>query len=546
MAGSGSSVHYRLPISAFRFTGTRAVTKDAVKDTTSRAWESSAELVVVADEAGPELQASFKGGGSLSSTDIALRFSADGRLTSASSESTGGAIPLIKGVVVAGATTAGMLVGGPLGASAAGLTASRAAATFVRLAVDDGFRSRAQGAVDAAGDVPEDPVMAAYRDAHPEAWLHLTRSIERVLDAEQRLATVLTEAVADPTRVTLRTVTLHEEALALAQAELARRRQHFAVWRATTLEATSVSHEHLLTLDEVRAFDATIIPGSSALSWGTGGAPQRAQVLWDDLGILPVVSSVDGTALPAPTGAAAPADMGGRGVWVRRPRRVRVTLYRRVPSDVTWAAKQVSTEVYDVVDGAAELTWVPFRSSAFARRQSAVEFHEGGTLASYTYAASSSAEAVGTALGELPASVVSGLEQAGKLRDQVAALQDKQREQQLARAKREVELKQQELELAGLTATEADYAELKRLEQEATLLEKRRSVATASATSDEVAGEVARLTQQLELADARRAARIEEELRELKDALARLEVLAKVLEKPDDPDDGPDTEATTP
>jgi hypothetical protein len=535
MAGSGSSVYYRLPISAFRFTGTRSVTKDAVDDQTSRAWESSAELVVVADEAGPELVASTRAG-TWASADVALRFSADGRLTAASSESTGGAIPLVKGVVVAGATAAGFLFGGPLGAFAANRTTSSAAETFGRLAVDDGLRSLAQSVVDEADAVPEDPVMAAYREAHPEAWLHLTRSIERVLDAERRLADVLTEAVADPTRVTLRKVALHEEAVALAQAELARRRQHFAVWRATTLTTTSVDHEHLLTLDEVRAFDATILPGGTTLRWGTSGAPQRAQTLWDDLGILPVVTSVDGSPLPEPTAVATPTHTDGRGVWVRRPRRVRVTLYRRVPSETTWEAEQVSTEVHDVVDGASEVTWVPFKRSAFARRQTAVEFHDGGTLASFTYGASSSAETIGGALGELPASVVSGLEQAGKLRDQVAALQDKEREQQLARAKREVELKQQELELAGLTATEADFAELKRLEQEATLLEKRRSVATASATSDEVAGEVARLTQQLELADARRAARIEEELREVKDTLARLEVLTAALEEQQDPD----------
>jgi AcrR family transcriptional regulator len=135
--------------------------------------------------------------------------------------------------------------------------------------------------------------------------------------------------------------------------------------------------------------------------------------------------------------------------------------------------------------------------------------------------------------------------EAGKLRDQLAALQDKDREQQLARAKREVELKQKQLELAGLTATEADYAELKRLEQEATLLEKRRSVATASATSDEDAGKIARLTQQLELADTQRAARTEAELREVKDVLARLEVLAAVLEKLQDPDSDTDADTET-
>jgi hypothetical protein len=99
-----------------------------------------------------------------------------------------------------------------------------------------------------------------------------------------------------------------------------------------------------------------------------------------------------------------------------------------------------------------------------------------------------------------------------------------------------VELKQQELALSGLTATAADYAELQRLEQEASLLEKRRAVATAGATSDAAAGEIARLAQELELAEARRAARTEQELREVKDVLALLEVVAAVLEQLDGPD----------
>jgi hypothetical protein len=531
---------YWLPISALRLAGTRAVTIDRVLDrpggpgaTTRTSWASTAELHVVADQDGPKLQSAITTG-AVTNTSVALAFSEDGRLTSASSDTSGAAVPLVKGMVVAGATVAGFLVAGGPGAALAAGTVRGVTDSIAMLEAD--LEPAAEGETRPVAPSQQDPVLAAYQADHAQEALLLELSTRQVAEAEVKLAAALEDAISDPTSSKLAAVRRRQEVLRLAREELGRLRRHYDLWRASKVTARSESIEHVVSFDELWVLTPTFLTGR--LLWGGETAPARAQQLWDDLGLFPVVTSVDGGATPAP---ADPPASPFKGVSVRRSRRVQVALYRRTSDADSWDAELVSSQVHDVVDGRSAVVQVPFRSSVWSRRKTAIELSEAGTLASFEHTTTASAQEIGTALGELPASVVSGLEQAGKLREQLDALQDKDREQELARVERDVAIKKEQLELAGLTATEADYAELKRLEQQVSLLEKRRSVATSVATSDVDAGEIARLTQQLELANARRDARTEEELSELKDVLARAEVIAALLAKAKeihpDPDD---------
>jgi hypothetical protein len=490
---------------------------------------------VVADQRGPQLQATIAAG-PMKNTNTSLAFTDDGRLTSASSETSGAAASLVKGVVTAGAAVAGFLVAGGPGAAVAagGIRAATESLDLLALRM----RPLTDGPEPAEREPQKDPVLAAYEAEHPQEGLLLELATRQLADAERQLLTALEAAVSgEPTRELLAKVRRHQEVLRLTREEFARLRRHFDVWRASKVTSRTERFERVLLLDDVWGWAPELKNGQ--LDW-KGAAPDLAKQLWEEVGLLPTASEIAGVAPAsvAPVGgtpveetpdpAARKQPTRFEGVVVRRPRRVQVTLYRRT-ADRDWGAELVSSEVHDVVDGRSTTVEVPFRSSWWSKRRSAIELSESGTLATFEHTTTASAQAIGETLGELPASVLAGLEQAGKLRDQVASLQDKDREHELARLQRQVAIKQEQLELAGLTATEADFAELKRLEQQVTLLEKRRTVAETSATSDEVAGEIATLTQQVALATARRDQRVEDEISELKDVLAQAKVVAELL-----------------
>jgi hypothetical protein len=519
-------IAYWLPVSALRLTGTRTATVDKVLSDakSSTTWASTAELRIVADQAGPQLQAKLQTGW-LNNTNVELAFSEDGRLTSAGSDTSGAAVPLLKGVVVAGAAVVGFLVAGGPGAALAASGAIRRAVDaleLVELHLDP----------DADREAPEDapaerdPVMVAYERDHRQEALLLELSIRQVGEAEKNLAAARGDAIAEPSFAKLADLRRREEVLRSAREEFGRLRRHFDLWRASKVSTRSETFEHAVTIDELH-WDPPPALVQGKLVWGKT-APAHAQSLWQRFGLLPVATPLDGAASPEP--AAAPTSAYA-GVYVRRPRRVQITIYRRTSEGDGWEAELVSSQVHDIVDGRSAVVQVPFRSSAWSRRRTVIELSEAGTLAHFEHTTTASGQEIGTALGELPASIVSGLEQAGKLRDQLDTLKDKDRELELARTKRDVAIKKDQLELAGLTATEGDYAELKRLEQQVSLLEQRRGVATATATSDDVAGEIARLTQQLQLATTGRELRTEEALGELKIALEQARTIAELLAK---------------
>jgi hypothetical protein len=167
-------------------------------------------------------------------------------------------------------------------------------------------------------------------------------------------------------------------------------------------------------------------------------------------------------------------------------------------------ADLVSIERRLVVDSRSQLTTVEFATSIWAKRKVAIKVGTVGGLSSYEYAADSTAGAVGKTLSELPANVASGLEQAAKLREDVSKLRDASAEEALTATERQLKQKQADLDLAGLTATETDYAELEGLKQQKELLQTGTAVSTAAVTEAQAA-QIAALKQQLDLAKTQQA-----------------------------------------
>ncbi len=142
-----------------------------------------------------------------------------------------------------------------------------------------------------------------------------------------------------------------------------------------------------------------------------------------------------------------------------------------------------------------------------------MSFSPSGALSGLASTRTAAGAAIAEAAAGVPGAASSGLDQSMTLLSGAEALRTLQIDQQLARLKRRVEVKQQEIVEAGLLATEGSAAELARLTQEAELLERRRSVAGYSGQAEAVVAEIASLTQQIELLKARQ---------ELSDARASL------------------------
>jgi chromosome segregation ATPase len=148
------------------------------------------------------------------------------------------------------------------------------------------------------------------------------------------------------------------------------------------------------------------------------------------------------------------------------------------------------------MDEACETRKIAIDESWFAKRESSLKFSELGGLVGVTVESSSAAAGIADTLVSLPGTVSGALENAQKIRSTWATLRDSGLDEELARTKKEVELKQQQLSAAGLAATESQSAELERLKQQAEILGQQKLIGDAAL--DPGAREISRLKQQID------------------------------------------------
>jgi len=160
-----------------------------------------------------------------------------------------------------------------------------------------------------------------------------------------------------------------------------------------------------------------------------------------------------------------------------------------------------------VLDELCDHQSIDIRSGLFGEAKGACHSARTASWQRSTSAQKSAVAAAAEAFRKVPESVASSLETASKIADAVDKIRVRPSERAIARVTKQVELKQKELELSGLAATEADYAELLRLTQEAELLEKRKEIAGYSpAAPSGVDREIAALKQEIELLKLRQQA----------------------------------------
>ena len=492
-------LEYALPLSALHFTATVNVTKDSVRGgPPARVATGAVALSVVADR---RRQCLKLDGGWLVATSAAFELTDDGRLTSADVTYTGQAGKVVLGAASLAANIAGLVAGVP------GLGA---------------FAVRSKAALEGEEvRPPEDPVAARYlRDHRPEALLR---------GRYERLVAVAVEGIAEGFETALRAtgeaersaalghVRLLEQSLPSLRRELARLDAHFKAWRAATIEEWTEEHDEILTLDSLRAAGVEIRAGGD-IAFSDEDAGREARRLWELTGLT---VTLDPERTPNPL----PESVGNDSVIVREPRVAVLSVYERTPDG---KARLQRTVEQLVMDSACPFREVELDKSWFADRTGTLKFSALGGLVGITQKRTSAAAAVADTFADLPARISSGLDEAKKIRTTWGDLQSLQLDQQLARTKKEVELKQQQLAKAGLVATETDWAELERLKQRAEILAQRKAIGDASL--DDSAREVTALKQQVEalkaqkdLAEATRTLAAEQELSGLRLEIERLE-----------------------
>ncbi len=234
----------------------------------------------------------------------------------------------------------------------------------------------------------------------------------------------------------------------------------FKAWRASTLHTRVETYQRAILLDTLRGVELTddVKPDLDTF-------PPDLQFAWSTLGVAATVNT--------PTEPVEVPATGENEVLVRIPRRTIVNVYGK---DAEGRAVLRESKRQLVMDSACELAVIKLRRSIWAKRGVTLGFNELGGLASFKQETESAAAAAATTAGEVPAKVTGSVEGAVKLRKGLGELDSQGLTEELARVKQEAEKKQQEMTLAGLTATAGDKAELERLKQQAELLEQHRKI----------------------------------------------------------------------
>jgi hypothetical protein len=491
-------IPYRLPMSAIRFTGTTQYTTDTILAPGEEKPSHSAEITLetVADPSSrliAKVDRDF-----LQDTKISFELTEDGRLVTGGVDTTGQAGKVIIGAVGVGASIAGVALGLPAAVAPALLSAAGIAAAEKRRGI-------------APSDTPEERVAKEYAKRFPGMLSARTEYAELVANLTAEIAKTGSEvasAKGSPERAELmQRLRALQKVMNTARAELDRLDEHFKAWRASTIKSREEHHEFLFELGALAKAGTRVEEGELRFPEPSGSDAQkeamkraqaRVSTIWDRLGAL-VTLEDDGQDRSATDGEPQSTSVGEiEGVEVRVPHRVTLTLWSKADSG---KAVRIHSKPYLITDEASTRFTMKWDESWFGKRSLKLSFSAGGALTSVSTESTSDAAAIAETAATLPATITGGLEQSSKLLDQVEALRTKAADQRLARLKKEIELKQQQILQDGLLATEASHAELERLKQEAAILEARGTIRTAT---DPSTLELENLKRQIELLKAQK------------------------------------------
>ncbi len=418
------TLEYHLPVSCVRFKGDVTFTTDEFAADPHQPKESAKATatleVMAADE--PLLKLDVQPM-RLCDTKISVAVTDDLRLTTAGFSSTGQAGPVLLGVASAVATVAGTAIGlrAPGVATAAGGLASVMANGGVEglvgdldldlLALDMGIKTAE----------PKDP-WQEYQEHQPDQAELLETCRDTVTALERALAEEAAKLATGSDLDSLSRLSALEKALAVAQAELDRLNSRYDKWRAGKISTRGEQYEYVMSLDDLGK--GCSVDDSGNITFDPA-APARAaqEQVWDKLGIAVQVGRKDSQAKEGSGGN--PGHLPGQRpnrVVLRIPRHTQLTIYERVGAKTDMKARPVESKPHLIMDKDCRFQAIRLHSSLFGKKVDDITFSDLGGLASYSTERTSGAAGLAQNLSKLPETVTSGLEQSGKMLDQVSGL----------------------------------------------------------------------------------------------------------------------------
>jgi hypothetical protein len=433
------SLKYHLPVSCVRFKGDVTYTTDQFAADPTKPKESAkatATLEVMA-ASDPPLVLDVRPR-HLCDTKISVAVTDDLRLTTAGFSSTGQAGPVLLAVAGAAATVMGALTG------QAGLASAGAAATLdaARGAVE-GFATGAEP--DITKSVKEAPrrkdPWQEYKKEQPEQAALLESCRMSVANVEKTITAEAAKAGTGSEIDRLALLRSLEKTLAIAQAELDRLNLRYDTWRASKTSTWVEQHEYVLSLDDLSK--GFLFDEDGTLTFDGDEPVQKMQeLIWDTLGI----------AVHAGRGFRPDKSDPGQShnqVIIRIPGLTQLKVYEKVDGK----PRLVESRPYLTMDRDCATQAIALHGSLFGKKADDITFSALGGLATYSTERTAGSAGLAETLGKLPETVGAGLEQSGKLLDQVSGLKGRALAEQLAVLQAQIDLKKAEIAMADLGAS---------------------------------------------------------------------------------------------
>jgi hypothetical protein len=431
--GRSTNITYRLPCAVIVISGTVRRTLDKDRDPAKTIGEMRAELVsktvLVRHQAddGSSRTVTIRGGW-LFQYKSSFSFQEDGRLTKASSETTGAGTELIS----AGATLAGTAL----------------AAARVTFGTEEER---------AAEKHRKDDYQMQYDKVAAERTA-LAGEQDRLRAKLRELEAKLIENPGDSATLRPQLQALRETQRALDE-RIATLDAHYAAWLAGRVTSVDDQFEVVVKLADLpaRIEDADARFGGSALSdRSPGAAPASPGELWTRYG-LAVLAQWERPREERDQEVTAASD----DLVTREAEPVTISVVEHVSGQpvVTSRSRHL------VADARSPLRVYRLERSWFGRRSLALSFSGNGYLAGVDAEGAAALGETAKAIAGAPAALESGADSFTKLQAGLTTARQAGLTAELSRVKSQVELRQQEILASGLNATAGDAARLERLNQ---------------------------------------------------------------------------------
>lgn len=471
-----TTVNYRLPTSSVVVTGTVSRSRDLLGERHSHgvsqqpATIKDFDVAVLTEGGSCRYAVDVEQGWWLWSYKGSFSTTVDGRLCSVSVESTG----TLNTVLTASAGVAGSLL-----VLSSLSTDEQSDKDLVSLAAFLGASERER---------------AAFAEENGLEHDRAARLLTALVDVRAKIVEALEEGIASADAEYPAKLMAIERTV---EAGLTRIKAHYTAWRATKV----ISVEEPFELRVPVGLLAAELPPREAVKL-RAGPPEDLADLWQRFSIgitgtwlAPAERSTDAIDKVTP-----PRGEPSRHVVVRHPDHLELVVSEHTPGSEDRPEDAldvvISRSRHWVADGRSRHESFELKKSLWGRRALSLDFDADGFLCKVAAEGDAALPVALSALAGLPGDLAGGLESGTKVRTSLAAARSAGLDAQLSRVKKEVELRQQQLAAAGLTATDAETAQLGRLTSLQKILEAQTAIgevdprlveAFAAATGDDLA-----------------------------------------------------------